>query len=185
MKKVLGLDISSSTIGWCLLEYDAQVVNLVSYGHIKPPPKKKGSFPFRLDFTYKAIEDLIKQLKPNEIAVEDYAKKFSKGRSTANTIIVLSVFNEVCCLVSYRKLKKEPFRYPVATIRAQLGRLFNTKIVSKDDVFPEIVKNCSRFQVKLNRNLNTKKESGDEADAIAVAITHILKTQNQNPSWNL
>ncbi len=175
MKKVLSLDISSSTIGWAVLEFDDKVVELIDYGHLKPPKKAKGSISFRLDTTVNMMTDLINRFNPDFVAVEDYAKKFSKGKSTANTIILLSVFNEMCCLLSYQLVGKDVYRYPVVTIRSVLGKHFGEKIVSKDDVFPQIVNNCSKFNTKLNRVGNIKKECGDEADAIAVGLTFILK----------
>lgn len=175
MKKVLSLDISSSTIGWALIEYNKEEINLLEYGYIKPPKKKRGSLSLRLSKTVDMITELIADTHPDEVAVEDYARKFSKGRSTANTIIILSTFNETVCLTAFRIMSKDVFRYPVATIRSHVGKLFETKIVSKDDVFPEIVKKSKIFKVELNRNNNTKKESGDVADAIACGLTHALK----------
>jgi len=47
MKKVLGLDISSSVIGYSIIEFDDNNINLVKYGHIKPPGADKGSLSLR------------------------------------------------------------------------------------------------------------------------------------------
>lgn len=175
MKKVLSLDISSSTIGWSTIEYNKDEFKLLDYGWLKPPKKAKGSLSFRLNDTVEMITNLIGCHHPDEIAVEDYARRFSRGRSTANTIIVLSTFNEVVCLTAYRIMKKDVYRYPVATIRSQVGKLFNTKLVSKDDIFPAIESRASIFKKQLNRNNKTKSESMDAVDAIAVGITHALK----------
>jgi Holliday junction resolvasome RuvABC endonuclease subunit len=175
MQKVLSLDISSSTIGWSLIEYDSQSFTLIDYGYLKPPKSSKGSLSYRLNETVSMITNLITQHHPDEVAVEDYARKFTKGRSTAHTIIILSTFNEVVCLTAYRIMKQDAYRYPVSTIRSQVGKLFGTKIVSKDDIFPEITQRAKIFQAQLNRNNNIKKESMDVADAIAVGIAHVLK----------
>lgn len=175
MKKVLSLDISSSTIGWSLIEYDNQSFTLIDYGYLRPPKSSKGSLSYRLNETVNMITNLISQHHPDEVAVEDYARRFTSGRSTAHTIIILSTFNEVICLTAYRMMKQDVFRYPVSTIRAQVGSLFGVKIVSKNDIFPEIKHRGNIFQAQLNRNNNIKKENMDVADAIAVGITHVLK----------
>jgi Holliday junction resolvasome RuvABC endonuclease subunit len=185
MERILALDISSSTIGWAILELDNQILTLPHNGYIKPPPKRKGSMSFRLSETFDHISDLIDLHKPTDVVVESYAKRFSKGRSSAQTIITLSVFNEVCSLVAYRKLGKDTYQYPVVSIRAALGKHFGQKIVSKDDIFPVIDNNCKSFIPLKNRNNNTKKESGDIADAIAVGLTHILKENKIVSSWNI
>jgi Holliday junction resolvasome RuvABC endonuclease subunit len=185
MQSVLGLDISSSTIGWSLIEFDDKVVKLSDYGYIKPPNSKKGSLSYRLDEARKEIEGLILKKNPDFVAVEDYAKKFTKGRSSAHTIIVLSVFNEMCCLSAYRLIGKDVYRYPVATVRSTLGKHFGIKIVSKDDIFPVIVSKCKKFVPKINRVGNIKKESGDEADSIAVALTFILKEFDNGQRYNI
>jgi Holliday junction resolvasome RuvABC endonuclease subunit len=185
MKKVLSLDISSSTIGWSLMEYDTKSFKLLEYGYLKPPKSTKGSLSFRLNGTVDMITDLISKTHPDEIAVEDYARRFSKGRSTAHTIIILSTFNEVVCLTAFRIMKKDVFRYPVATIRSQVSKLFGLKIVSKDDIFPEIKSRAKIFKTELNRNNNLKKESMDVADAIAVGIAHALKENCSAKTYNL
>lgn len=175
MQKVLSLDISSSVIGWSLIEYDNQSFTLIDYGYLKPPKSSKGTLSFRLNETVNMITNLIAQHHPDEVAVEDYARRFTKGRSTAHTIIILSIFNEVVSLTAYRIMKKDVFRYPVSTIRAQVGKLFGIKIVSKDDIFPEIVQRANIYKTELNRNNNIRKECMDVVDAIAVGITHVLK----------
>lgn len=187
MKKLLSLDISSSTIGWALFHYDDNSAKLVSYGHIKPMSKDKanGSLPKRLDDANNKLIDLLNINDIEEVAVEDYAKRFSKGKSQANTIIMLAVFNEISCLSAYKKTGMEPLRYPVATIRKCVGDLFGVKIVSKDDIFPEIVKNCTHFNTVINKVGNVKKECGDEADAIAVGIATIMKKNIPNLIWDI
>ena len=41
MSLILGLDVSSSVIGWALINYDAGDISLVKYGNIKPMKSKK------------------------------------------------------------------------------------------------------------------------------------------------
>lgn len=177
--RILSLDISSSCIGWALFEENDGDAQLVTYGHIKPPKKEKGSLSFRLKKTEDELRKIIDKYGPKQVAIEDYAKRFSMGRSTANTIIMLSVFNEVLTLLCFKEIGSDPYRYPVVTIRSCVGKHFGQKIVSKDDIFPAISSKANIFLTRQNKKGNLAKECFDEGDAIAVGMTHLLKT-NQN-----
>ncbi len=183
--KMLGLDISSATIGWALFEFDAQTASLIEHGHIRPPPAKKGSLAYRISTAYDEIEKLLNRLKPDEVVIEDYAKKFSAGKSRAHTIILLSVFNEVTSLVVYRCLGLNVFRYPVVSIRSELSKFFKTKIVSKDDIFPVICQRCLNFKIKINKKGKTLKQCYDEADAVSCGITHLIRKHPSIKNWQL
>ena len=88
MTKTLGLDISSSVIGWSVLLDDGQTISLDSYGHIKPPPSKAGSLAFRMSSAFDSVSDLFNEIKPDVVAIESYANKFSAGRSSARTTFI-------------------------------------------------------------------------------------------------
>ena len=170
--KVLGLDISSATIGWALLETKHKKPKLISYGHLRPPSKKqsKDNFSLRLDFGFNEITNLIKNLKPDIVVIEDYAKGFSKGLSSANTIIVLASFNEVCGLASYRVLGVKPTRMPVTTLRKLVNTEYSESIKDKEDVMKFCKKQFNNFVTVNNRVGNIKIQCYDEADAIIVAL---------------
>ena len=174
MKKILGLDISSTTIGWALLKCSDDDFTLDDYGYIKPTKNKKFSDIERLSLAYDEIEKLVRRLSPDEIAVEKYATKFSSGRSTARTIIVLSKYNEMVSLCCFREFGKTTFAYAPISIRSKVSKFFDKKIKSKDDAFDFVCKNISNFKTKLNRVSKIKKECYDEADAICVALCHYI-----------
>lgn len=175
MIKILGLDISSATIGWAIIKKEGTSVSLDEYGHISPPKSKSGSLAFRASKASDDIINLINEKKPEIVAIEAYANKFPSGRSTARTIIVLSVFNEVISIAALKTMGKDPERYPVSTIRSKLSKLSSKRITSKEECFEFISKYFSNFKVRKNRNDNIAKECFDEADAIAVALTYYVK----------
>lgn len=181
MKKVLALDISSSTIGWAIFEYDvsSKKYSLLKYGHTKPLSKAKADragkgFVCRLNDAYSKISKLIKSECVDEVALEEYAKRYSKGRSSANTIITLATFNEVVTLSCFRELGREPARYTPRTVRTFLGKKFNCKLDEKEDCFKFVDKNFSSFKKTLTRYGNIKTEHYDESDAIIIGLYHIL-----------
>ena len=179
MPKVLGLDISSNTIGYAIIEYNDNSMSLIKTGHIKPPPSSKGSLTFRAMKASEKIRELLEKENPDHVAVESYASRFTAGRSTARTIIVLSFFNELTSLICLQTLKFETDKYPVTSIRSTISKHLNIKSVSKDDVFNLMRSTFPNFKVGLNKVGNISKEYFDQADAIAVAYCHAIKNQKK------
>ena len=174
MKKLLSLDISSSTIGWSVFTFDGTNLTLIDCGYYKPIKKAKGCLSLRLKATISFIEDLVKKTEVDDVICEDYAKRFSKGRSSANTIILLALFNQICQLASFNVLNRPAYTYAVSSIRAAIGRYYGVKIVSKDEIFPVLKKHSNIFLIEKNKRGNIKVESGDIADSMAVGMAHVL-----------
>jgi len=179
MKKVLGLDISSSCIGWATIEYDDTTINLVKYGNIDPPDAKKGSLSFRALSASKELRKLLKAESPDEIAVEAYANRFAGGRTTARTIIVLSFFNEMCQMICLDELGFESVKYPVSNIRSIISKFLKKKSISKDEIFEEVKGYFTNFIPRISRTGSYGSESFDQADAIAVAFCHAIGNQKK------
>jgi Holliday junction resolvasome RuvABC endonuclease subunit len=177
MKKVIGLDISSSVIGYGIIEFDENNINLVGYGHIKPPGSDKGSLAYRGLEASKMVRDLLKKESPDAVAVEMYANRFSAGRSSARTIIVLSFFNELMSLTSLDSVGIETNKYTVANIRSTISKYLKNKSISKDQIFEVIKSTFPTFIPRTNKNGNIGSESFDQADAIAVAFCHAIVNQ--------
>jgi Holliday junction resolvasome RuvABC endonuclease subunit len=136
MKKLIAFDISSTTIGWSLFFIDEEnkTAQLSEYGYIKPPKgteKKPLSLTERLRQTYNLIEQLIKKYNPDFAVAEDYVKGFTSKRSTANTIIMLSVFNEIVCLSIFDHSKIIATKYAVITIRSIISKFLNIRVIEK------------------------------------------------------
>ena len=178
--KVMSLDISSSTIGWSIISISKNMSfpKLKKYGHIKP--SKKGALCERaLDGRNKYIE-ILKKEKPDVVVVEDYASKFSRGKSSARTIIVLAVFNEMIKMSTVETINFNPISYPVATIRSVISKEFSENVSDKSDVLSFCKKKFSNYKTTLNRVNNIKKECYDECDSIIVGVCHYVKTKNNS-----
>lgn len=168
MKTVLGLDISSTTIGYCVLNWDETTndIKFVEANYIKPI--KDGSIIERIVDTRDKIRKIIETVKPDYIAIEDIIK-FMKGKSTAQTIIMQATFNRMIGLASFDYLKKPPQLYSVMAIRHGLKL---NKIFPKKEDMPELVaKHLGiTFPYEYNKKGKIKVESYDKADGIAVAL---------------
>ncbi len=169
IKTVLGFDVSSSTIGYCVLEVDEQAatIKFVKAGYIKPT--KNGSMVERIIDTRSKVESLIKDNKPDDIAVEELIKFMPK--STATTVVVLSVFNMMTCVAAHDYLSKMPSIYNVLTIRH--GLKISKDCPKKEDM-PDLVANHLgiTFPYEYNKKGKIKEESLDKADGVAVALYH-------------
>jgi Holliday junction resolvasome RuvABC endonuclease subunit len=181
IKRVLGLDISSTTTGYCLLEWNdgANTIKLKTVSYFKPI--KEGSILERLRNTRDRIADIINELRPDYIGIEDIIT-FMPHRSSANTIITLAVFNRMIGLLSFDYTGKEPSLYNVMDIRR--GLQYNNITPDKEDMPELVAKHLGiTFPWQYNAKGKPKIENGDMADAMAVALfhTYVLANKVLNP----
>ena len=99
MTRVLGIDVSSTTIGYCILDINQlNQISLVHVNYLKPP--KEGSIIERIVDTRNQIQSIIDGYNPSHIGIEDIIK-FMKGKSSADTVVMLTTFNRMTCLLAY------------------------------------------------------------------------------------
>lgn len=171
MKRILGFDVSSTTIGYCVLDIDDHnEIHFVSASYLKPI--KTGSIIERIVDTRNKIQTIINQVNPDEIGIEDIIQ-FMQGKSTAKTIIMLTTFNRMIGLCAYDYLKKSPELFSVMTIRHGLK---TGKDLPKKEDMPELVAQHLRitFPYETNKKGKIKVENYDKADGIAVALYYAL-----------
>jgi Holliday junction resolvasome RuvABC endonuclease subunit len=166
MQRILGIDCSSTTIGWCVLEVDGESIKYIDSYYFKPT--KKGNIVERLFDTRNKLKKIIKDHNPNIIAIEEIIQ-FMKGASTAKTIIALTAFNRMACLLSYDCLNISPNLINVMSIRH--GLKINNIFPKKEDM-PELVSKHLgiTFPYEKNKKGKLKIENYDRADGIAVAL---------------
>lgn len=164
--RVVGFDVSSSTIGFSVIDYDTNGLKLVSSGYIKPI--KKGSIIERIVDTRDKINKIINEFKPDHIGIEDIIQ-FMQGKSTAKTIIMLTTFNRMISLCAYDYLKKSPELFNVMTIRH--GLKFSKELPKKEEMPELVAKHLEiKFPYETNKKGKIKVENYDRADGIAVGL---------------
>lgn len=174
-KKVLGFDVSTSTVGWSLLEIDNNDnIKFIDCGYFKPI--KNGSILERMIDTREKINNIIIKMSPDYIGIEDLIKFMVK--STATTVVMLTTFNRMVCLSAYDYLNGYPELFNVMTIRHGLK---TNKILPKKEDMPELVaKHLSiKFPYVYNKKGNAREENNDMADAVAVALFYCYKLTNK------
>lgn len=167
-KKILGIDCSSTTIGLGLLEWDDEtnLITFIKSSHHKP--KKEGNLIERIKLSRDFITKFIDDHQPDYIAVEEILQ-FVQGKSTAKTIIMLTTFNRMVCLVSYDYLKRAPELFNVMSIRHGLKL---AKEAPKKEEMPELVSKHLgiTFPYIYKKTGKIADETYDQADSIAVAL---------------
>jgi len=172
--RIAGFDVSSSTIGWCILDIDGYGnITPIKISHYKPP--KDGNIFERLIETKKVISSIIKEYNPDEIAIEEIIQ-YMGGGSTAKTIIMLTSFNRMVGLAAYEYLNKAPSMYSVMTIRH--GLKTSKKLPQKEDM-PKLVAKHLKFKFpyiyetkKRSKKKSIAVESYDMSDGMAVGLYH-------------
>ena len=168
MSNLLGLDISSTTIGWCALTINesAGTFKLKDYGYIKPI--KTGTIIERIVDTRNVVKELLDRVEPDYVGIEDIVQ-FIQGRSTANTVITLTSFNRMIGLLCYDWMGKLPELFSVMSIRhgLKIGKIF-----PKKEDMPELVaKHLGiKFPYTKGKTGKLKVENYDIADGMAVAL---------------
>lgn len=167
---ILGLDISSSAIGCAVLDCQSGQIPILKYSSFIVP-RKKGTIFERLLSIEADIKDLLTTYKPDLVGIEDIAKYFP-GKSSANTILTLGIFNRTIGLQCVR----DGFRvelYNVLAIRH--GIKLTKKLPSKEEM-PNVVSTI--LSIPFPWIMSTKgKNKGkpvpqnlDMSDAICVAL---------------
>lgn len=159
---ILGLDVSTSIIGVCLLEDDKIVKT--DYIDLR---KVSG-----LLHKAKVVEDyIIHNLKEREIEhvfIEQALMFFRRGGSTAKTMSVLQNFNGVVSWLCFKLLELEPQYVTPISARSKCGIKVPRGKKAKEVVMEHFLES-GEFPIDYTRYGNVQKYCYDIADAVVVA----------------
>ena len=165
---ILGLDISSSRIGYCLINENE---DLLLVDEIKL--KSSQSLEERADIFKKEMECIKRSLQQEEVDyvfIEQPFMAFSGGKTTAATMAKLQRFNGMCSYVVH-----DLFGSPAILLQANKARgLVDLKIKRGDNTKLKVIEWVSdkypkEFIVEYTRHGNPKPGTDDKADSIVVA----------------
>lgn len=122
-----GFDISTSVVGICFIDKKANVCELATHVDLR---KFEDEYE-KADFLIQSLNDLF-QSKASEwniskIFIEEAAKKFSSGFSSAGTLMTLGRFNGIVSYDLYSRFKIKPIMINVTTARSRIGLKINYK----------------------------------------------------------
>lgn len=177
---LLGLDISTSCIGICILEI--KTGQLMVLDHIDLKSKKFDNEYKKADFVKTQLEQIItpEYYKIENIYIEEAVKMFGKGFSSAGTITTLNRFNGIISYLIYGLYNNVPKMINVRSARAKLGIKVNQNIKkqvsSKQQVFEQVMALNPNItwithiakNGKLKGQIVYDKENFDRCDAFVI-----------------
>lgn len=176
---ILGLDLSTSKIGYCILNEKKEIIaNEV----IKLKPL---SLEDRAEIFYEFLTVLSKKHKIKDVFIEEPFTMFGGGRTTANTMANLQRFNGMCSFAVRRIFGMNPSLISANKARKAVG----LKIARGEDTKKIIIewvqeKYPKDFIIELTNYGNPKPGTDDKADAIVIALAgmEILNENNKRTS---
>jgi crossover junction endodeoxyribonuclease RuvC len=151
--RVLGIDPSVKSTGYSVLEYQNDSYSVLKYGVIKPPRKK--DFHHKINDIKCAIEEIIQEYDPEEVAIENpfYAQNIKTaitlGQVRGATLIAVAAQNRPLFEYSPLEIKKAVTGYGQAD------------------------KNQVMHMVKTLLHIGDERMETDASDALATAYCHL------------
>lgn len=162
-KVLLGIDISTSTTGICVLE--ATTGKLLVLDHVKlNSVKTEDEYEKAEFFEKKLLEICSPSWEVEKIYIEKAAMVFTAGMSSAQTLMTLGRFNGILSYCLYKHFGVKPTMIGVTSARAKLGIKIDRKDKSKntkEKVF-EIVKTMHPDFPWLTHVAKNGKKKGEE-----------------------
>ena len=193
MKRVMALDVSTTTIGIAIIDYEEDGYNVLSVkGYWYRPNNTKKKWHeldpvTQLQLIEKAQGEIYSAAYMNvidEFVIEDYVR-FMGGGSTAKTIIPLAVLNTFLRMTIW-KLGIEPQPLSVMKIRHALKQ--TKKLPTKEEI-PNLLdkildRKTHKWEYKTNKRTKKREltqEMYDVADAIAAGLAYVKIKSSPKP----
>lgn len=174
---ILGLDISTSITGYCLLTDEGEFVK-AEYIDLRNVEKSFNVKAHVIRCVFE-LEPLMSEV--TSVFIEDKLSGFSGGRTMQKTIVVLAGFNALVSHISFNVTGLEPVHIHTSTIKALMvkeGLVIpkGTKGAEKKRVTTKFVRDrFKEFKYEETRNGNPKVYCYDMADAWTAARSGYLK----------
>ena len=116
MAFILGLDVSTSCTGWCILKDTGEFVDLgsIKLTSYKSSYKKAGVI-------RDTLSELLIKYEVNHVYIEENLQAFRPGLSSAKTLSTLARFNGIVSLLCYEIFNLEPEHLNVNAARKMMG----------------------------------------------------------------
>ncbi len=149
---ILGIDPGFAILGYGVIEENAGEENSICFGCLRTLAKE--NFVERLEKIYKGINSLIKEYKPDEIAIE----KIFFGKNTKTAMQIGEVRGIILLTAIQNNI--QIFEYTPLQVKQAITS------------YGQADKHQIQKMVKLILKLKEIPKPDDAADALAIAITH-------------
>jgi len=164
---ILGLDVSTSVIGYTILDEKANIAICEAWDL-----RNKNKFP---DVWSKAsfIKEKIKEIKLyfdiKHVCIEEAFTFFKSGGSTAKTMAKLQAFNGIVSWLCLDILDIVPRHIPPAQARKLNGIKVSRGEKAKEVVLDYLLESEKDFIIEYTSRGNPKPTSYDRADSLVIA----------------
>lgn len=188
--KILGLDISTAIIGWTILK-DGELVDI---GHIDLRKLPRNIW-VKAKYAKTELEAMCLGRDIDHLVIEDPVAKFTKGKSSAHTIMLLASFNALCSWFMIEGTGITPTYIAANHARTVLGldiKKNNKKLRKQGIVYPdsklqtfELLRNVGPFEGKVwpvkprSKVGNLQDYCYDEMDSYVVARAGYLELKEK------
>jgi crossover junction endodeoxyribonuclease RuvC len=155
MKTILGLDLSLTNTGYCVIQVDNGVAELLEKGSVKTTSKE--ILGKRLDKISTVLSHLIEKYPITEVVRE---RSFSNARIKSTQLIFM--VNGACTMTLYRSGFPEVVEIAPTSVKKTISGNGRSE---KEDLIAHIEKYIGKTSFK---NL-------DESDSVAVALTYCIQ----------
>ena len=178
-KNFLGLDISTSIVGYSIVD---EKKKLLSYGHVDISDIE--DIYEKLSIVIDRISELISEYKIKEIFIENFLYKFAAGKSRIQTLIKLCEMNSLIKFECFNLLKKKPILLNVLHARKiVLGKTRSKDFISVKEfvisriskIYPQII-----WDKKINKKTKEEKIMSynfDICDSVVIVLAGILSIE--------
>ena len=116
MSFILGLDVSTSCTGWCVVNQEGTLVDIGSI-----PLAKYKSVYTKAGEVSNALSGIMINHDIETVYIEENLQSFRRGFSSAQTLSTLARFNGIVSLLAYQQFDIEPLHINVNSARKSLG----------------------------------------------------------------
>ena len=169
---ILGLDISTSITGFCILDGDAEIIRS---GVWDMRNKKHFSNMFeKAEHIKNGLTDMKVQYPIQQVFIEKPFMFFNSGGSSAKTMATLQRFNGILSWICYDMYDKPPTYFTAQQAR----KLNEIKIPkgnnTKKEILAWVLDKYPTFKVEYTHKGNPKPKYFDIADAIVIANAGLI-----------
>ena len=167
MRKILGLDISTSITGMTIIE-DGKIVQSCFWD-----TRNKKRFPtiyHKANFIKQELQKIKDKKKITDIFIEQSLHSFRSGFSSAQTLSTLSRFNGVVSWFCYELFQIEPEMIAATSARKRAGVGIRRGDNAKEKVLQFIIDKFPDIKIQYTKHGNPKPGTLDMCDSIVVAL---------------
>ncbi len=175
---ILGLDVSTSIVGICLLNREGEFVKIwyVDLRKEKEFSEKVERYADSFGSDFDRSYDYSKYVV-DHVFIEESLSGFAAGRTSQQTIIKLAMFNGACTYQAFCETGVYPIHIHPSTVKASMKHegLVIPKGGDKKRLTLDFVRKAIEFPYVETRNGNPQPYCYDMADAYCVARAGYLK----------